>query len=158
MKRNSKGAKRRRQTVRIWSHEEARTALPYLASIVRSLREHKLEANAQELRARQLANLPGRPDRVTLIALEEARKAAQEAEARFQDALFELQSLDIYCLDPIAGQALIPFVQDEQLAWFIYDLFDAEPLQFWRYHSDDLETRRPLREIQKGSGENTFVA
>jgi hypothetical protein len=148
MKRNQKESKQRRQILQVWSHDQARAALPYIASVLRSLREHKLEAQTHQLTASRLADRPGRADRETLIAHEEALKAAQKAEGKFQEALDELQTLDVYCLDPIGGQALVPFVHDDQLAWYVYDLFDAEPLRFWRFHSDPLEMRRPLDDMQ----------
>ncbi len=149
MKRNQKGAKQRRQTLQLWSYAQARTVLSYVASIMRSLREYHLEAQVQHRRAQRLDEQPGLAGRTTLIAMEEAKRAARRAEANFREALHELQSLDIYCIDPLGGVALIPFVHDKQLAWFVFDLFDEEPLRFWRYHSDPLETRRPLAEMEK---------
>jgi hypothetical protein len=120
--------------------------LPYVTSIMRSLREHGIDERKHNLTAQRLANRPGRPDRSTLIAYEEAVKAAGKAGERFEETLEELHRLDVYCLDSTSGLALIPFAKDNQLAWFIYDLFDADPLRFWRYHSDPLDTRRPIAE------------
>jgi hypothetical protein len=146
MKRNQKESKQRRQMLQVWTRDQAIAALPYIASVLRSLREHKLEAQTHQLTAHRLAERPGRPARDSLIAQEEALREARKAEERFQEALDELQALDLYCLDPIAGQALVPFVQDDQLAWYIFDLFDTDPLRFWRFHSDPLEMRRPLND------------
>jgi hypothetical protein len=56
-------------------------------------------------------------------------------------------ALDIYSLDPLKGIALIPTVHDQRLAWFVYDLFDAEDIRFWRYHDDALEARRPIADL-----------
>ncbi len=151
MKRDQRGAKRRRQSLKVWSHKEALAALPYLATVLRSVREHRLEALNQHRRVKRLASQPGRPNRDHLIALQEATRAAREADDRFQDALREIHLLDIYCVDPVAGLAFIPFAHDEQLAWFVYDLFDAEPLRFWRYHSDPVETRWPLEEMERAT-------
>jgi len=109
-----------------------------------SLREHRLDAVRQRLKADRLAGKPGRPNRSMIIAQEETRGAAGAAEARYQEALDELQALDVYCLDAVAGEALVPFVHDEQLAWFIFDLFDEQQLRFWRFHEDPLDTRRPI--------------
>jgi hypothetical protein len=155
MKRNQNEAKRRRLALQVWSLARAQAALPYIGSVMRSLREHRLEAQAQQSRAEKLARRPGRPDRSAIIALEEAKAAAAKANAAFETALHELHSLDIYCLDPNQGLALIPFVHDKQLAWYVYDLFDAEPLRFWRLHSDPLETRRPLAELEKAPADDT---
>jgi hypothetical protein len=62
----------------------------------------------------------------------------------------ELAVLDVYSHDPVKGHALIPFVHDEQLAWYFFDLFDAEPFRFWRFQSDPDETRRPVTARQRG--------
>jgi hypothetical protein len=159
MSRNSKGGTKRRQTIHVWSQAQARAALPYITSVMQSLREHVLEAQAHHHRARKLDARPGRPNRQTLLSLEEAKRDAQRAEERFQESLHEIQSLDIYCLDSVAGIALIPFVQDNQLAWFIFDLFDSKPLRFWRYHSDPMEKRRPLAELRNvPADEGTWLA
>ncbi len=155
---NQRGAKRRRRRIRVWTLEQARGALPYLSTVVRSLREHRLEALAQHRNAQKLADRPGRPDRDTLIAGADSRKAAEQADERFHEALAELQALDIYLIDPVAGQALIPFVHDDNLAWYIYDAFDPEPLRYWRYHSDSLETRRPISEIDGEHQQQTWLA
>jgi hypothetical protein len=158
MKRDQKGAKRRRKQIRVWTLEQARASLPYLSAVLRSLREHRLEAVTQHRNAKRLAQRPGRPDRDSLIAQTESTKAADQADERFREALAELQALDIYLIDPIAGQALIPFVHDENLAWYIYDAFDPQPLQYWRYHSDSLDTRRPIAEIDGEHQERTWLA
>ncbi|HXG10010.1 MAG TPA: DUF2203 family protein [Gemmataceae bacterium] len=155
MNRNRKGASRRQETIRPWTYAKARAALPYLASIVRSLREHRLEALRYRLAAQRLADRPGRPDRKALIAHEEALRDARQAEERFAEALAELEAIGVYCLHPVHGRALIPFVYNDQLAWFVYDLFDPEPLRFWRYHNDPIETRRPVTLAQKGTAEQT---
>ena len=50
----------------------------------------------------------------------------------------------ITCLDPIKGQALFPFVHKKRLAWFLFDLFETDPLRFWRYQDDPEDVRRPI--------------
>ena len=157
MKRQPKGAKERTQTIQVWTYDQARTAAPYLTSILRSLREHALEALLHHHRAKRIANRPGRPDRSAIIAQQEAEKEAHRADDRFHDALDELQQMDIYTLDPIQGQALVPFVHNDQLAWYVFDLFDAQPLRFWRFQSDPEETRRPVTSMQKGAVEATRI-
>jgi hypothetical protein len=147
MKRNKGGAKRRQETIQVWSHERARAAIPYIAAVVRSLREHWLDATAKHETARRLSARPGRPDRAALIAEADALRDAREAEDRFEDARVELESLDVYCLDPSAGLALIPFMHDNLLAWYVFDLFSTDPIRFWRFHSDPLKTRRPLTQL-----------
>jgi hypothetical protein len=158
MNRNQRGAKRRRRQIRVWTLEQARAALPYLSTVLRSLREHRLEAVAQHRNAQKLTDRPGRPDRETLIAGADSLKAAEGADERFREALAELQALDIYLIDPVAGQALIPFVHEDNLAWYVYDAYDPEPLRYWRYHSDSLETRRPIAEIDSNRQEQTWLA
>ena len=157
MKRQPKKAKEQAQTIQVWSYEQARSAAPYLCSIVRSLREHALEALVHMHRAKRIANRPGRPNRTTIIAQQEAETEAHRADERFRNALDELQEMDIYTLDPVQGQALVPFVHNDQLAWYIFDLFDAQPLRFWRFQSDPDDTRRPVTSMQRGVSEASQI-
>ncbi len=157
MKRN-KGAKPTRDALQVWTFAQAQAALPYLKSVVRALREHGIAALAGHRRLRQLAERFGRPTRTHLIAEQEAQRELQHAEADFQEAAAELETMDVFSLDPIRGQALIPFVQDEQLAWFIFDLFDDKPLRFWRLQTDPEETRRPITSNQQGRSGTAQIA
>jgi hypothetical protein len=158
--RNQKGARKRQQQLRLWTLAEALAATPYLTSVLRSLREHHVEAQCQNRTARRIGERPGRLDRTGRIQQQEAARAAGRSQDRFQQALDELQALDVYCLDPLQGLALIPFVHDDQLAWFVFDLFDSKPLRCWRYHNDPLETRRPLSDLEqsKPTQEKTSLA
>ena len=74
------------------------------------------------------------------------------ANERFEAGLQELLDLNVYCLDPVHGLALLPFAHADQLAWFVFDLFEPDPLRFWRYHTDPLATRRPLSELEATPG------
>jgi len=141
---NQKGAKKSQKGLRLWSHRRALAALPYVRSILRSLREHRLESQQQRRNACRLADRPGRPDRAALVAHQDALQESQRADLRYEEALKELQNLGITCLDPIKGQALLPFVHKKRLAWFLFDLFEAEPLRFWRYQDDPEDVRRPI--------------
>ena len=143
--------------LRLWTHAEAVKALPYLRSIVRSLREHWLHLLRVWLQVRRLDARPGRPDRQALILRAEAAREAERAADHFHEALRELEALDVYCLDPAKGLALIPFRQGDELAWFVFDLFAPQGLEAWRFHADSLETRRPLAEsLDPGSVDQVF--
>ena len=69
---NRRGAKSRRQVLRVWSYGEARAALPYVSSVVQSLREHWLDMQKHQAALRKLEQQAGRPDRKALIAQDEA--------------------------------------------------------------------------------------
>jgi hypothetical protein len=129
--------------LRLWTYAEAVNVLPYLRSVVWSLREHWLEARQARLQVRRI-DRPGRPDRHALILRAEAGRAAELAEERFGEALDELKVLDVTCLDPAQGLALIPFRHGDDLAWFVFDLFAPQGLDAWRFHADPPHTRRPL--------------
>src|SRR5260370_30926412 len=150
MKRNSKGAKRRRRTIQVWTLTQAKSAAPYLTSIVRSLREHTLEGLGLRRRLRHIEERPGRPNRDALIAVQESDADARRAEDNAVQAADELLALDIQPLAPAHGQALVPFVHEEQLAWYVFDLFDPQPFRFWRFQSDPDDTRRPVTPRQHG--------
>jgi hypothetical protein len=154
MKRQPKGAKQRRQAIQVYTYAQAQSVAPYLTSIVRSVREHSLEALTARRRLKQLDRRPGRPNRDALIEAQEIDRQAQRAEDSLRDALAEMQHLDVYPLDPVRGQALVPFVHEEQLAWFVFDLFDPQPLQFWRFQTDPEDTRRPVTPRQHGRAES----
>ncbi len=141
---NQKGARKNQKGLRLWSHTRALKALPYVLSVLRSLREHRLEAQQHRRQARRLADRPGRPDRAALVAHQDSLQEAQRADLRYEEALKELQTLGITSLDSVKGQALFPFVHKKRLAWFLFDLFDEEPLRFWRYQDDPEDIRRPI--------------
>ncbi len=150
-------AKRSTRTVQPWTYPQAQSALPYVRSLVKSAREHRLHAQGHDLRAKRLATRPGRPDRTTLMACADARDEATRENERFEEALEELAAIDVYCVDPLGGVAFIPFVRDDQLAWFIFDLFDRNSFSGWRYHDDPLETRRPINEVNGQEPTSTLV-
>ena len=144
---NRNGSKKKARNVRVWTYDEAKKAVPYIANVMRSLREQRIEAQNLHRHVQRLTSLPGRPDRTALLAQSEADRQVREAEHRFEESMDELVGLDVFCLDPIAGQAVIPFLHAQKLAWFVFDLFDDEDhLRQWRYHDDPLDTRRPIAE------------
>jgi len=146
MKSNPKRSKETKEAVRFWTYEEVRKASPYIASVLRSIREHQLEGQSHERRALTLAGRPGRQTRTDMIAHTEEVRAAAKACDQLGDALDELHSLDVFCIDPVRGEAIIPFVHEEKPAWFTYDLFAEETPVSWRYHDDPEETHRPIGE------------
>ena len=148
MKRSKK--EKQPQPIQVWTLAQARAAHSYILTLVRSLREHSLDVIARRREVARLADRPGRPDRQTLIALQEAQGEVLRAENRVHEDATELAGLDVYSFDPIRGQALIPFVHDDQLAWYIFDMFDSDPFRFWRFQSDPDETRRPVTARQRG--------
>lgn len=148
MKRSKK--EKQPQPIQVWSLAQARAAQPYIASIVKSLRENSLEVIARRRKIAEINARPGRPSRRDLIDLQDAQDDIRRADDRMHEDAAELAALDIYTHDPIKGQVLIPFVHEEQLAWYVFDLFDPDPCRFWRFQSDPDETRRPVTIRQRG--------
>jgi hypothetical protein len=105
-------------------------------SLARSLREHQLEILAKRREAQLLTERHRRPGRQALIGEQEARRGLQKAEQGYQSALEELGELNVHPVDPGQGVALVPFIQDGQPAWYVFDLFDSQPIRSWRYQSD----------------------
>jgi hypothetical protein len=147
MKRKRKQKTRRLRTISLWSYPQAHKALPYLRSVAQSLRDHWLEAQGKRLEVDRLSRRPGRPNRSAILAGEKASEEKTQAEDRFTDALNELLGIDVYLLDPVRGVAFIPFQKEEELAWFVFDLFESDGLKSWRFHQDPLEMRRPISDI-----------
>ena len=151
MKRNRQSSKNQ-QTIQVWTLEQARSLLPYLTSIIDSMREARLESQAHASRAAKLEARHGRPKRDQILEIADEKAKAKEADERFHKAQEELQQLDVYCIPPVhQGLALIPFVNEDQLAWFIFDRFDPEPMRFWRYHLDPVDVKHPLETMQKAA-------
>jgi hypothetical protein len=150
MKREPKGAKRRRKAIQVYTYVQAQSVAPYVASIVRTLRDDTVEGLIHRRTLQRMEQRPGRPDRVALIAKQDLDRDAGRAEDRAREATAELQRMDVYPLDPVQGLVVVPFVHEEQLAWYVFDLFDAEPLRFWRFQTDSEDTRRPVTAAQSG--------
>ena len=148
MTNSPKEARRRKSAMRLWTFDQAKAAIPYLSSILRSIREWMLEIRSQESTLKRLEEKPGRPTRDTLIGQEEARRAIHRAREEYDKAVTELGALDVALHDALQGVALVPFVHEDQLAWFVYDIHDTAGLRFWRYHSDSEDTRRRLTAAQ----------
>lgn len=144
MKRRRNKEKRAMRALRLWTYDEASRAVPYLRSVVGSLREHWLEAQRQRRASELLASRPGRADRQRLLTGADLHNRQENAENRFNEALEELMRIDVYLLDPVKGVALIPFRKDDDLAWYVFDQFSTPGLSGWRFHDDPLEECRPL--------------
>ena len=133
-------------TRRLWTYEAALRAIPYLRAVVRSLRELWLHCQSVRRQIERLDSHPGRPDRQTLIRRTLAVKELAQADMNLEETFDELEAIDVYCLDPAQGLALIPFGKGDELAWYVFDLFAAQGLEAWRFHGDPLEMRRPLEQ------------
>lgn len=154
MKRNRKKKERPVRVIKLWTYPQANKALPYLRSVAGSLREHWLEAQNKRNEVKRLDDRKGRPDFARLVARQNADTGKSEAEDRFSEALNELMGIDVYLLDPVQGVAFIPFKKGDNLAWFVFDLFDNEGLKTWRFHEDPIEMRRPIAEVLEDASAN----
>jgi hypothetical protein len=152
MKRPSRKSARAAATAeaRLWTQTQARAAVPYLGSVLRSLREHALDIQARQRRLARLENLPGRPNRGRLITIDDTKQELERHRLQLAETARELEALGASLLDPIQGLALLPFAHEQHLAWFIFDLFDANPLRWWRYQDDPEDFRRPITAAQSG--------
>ena len=130
MTRKSRPTDRHRSLSRFWTRAEARAVVPYVTSIMRSLREHRLDYFRHHLAAKRLAGKPGRPRRDTLLAQEEAARASGRADAKYHQTLAELNSLGFRLLDSVAGLAVFNVYLDEFVTEYVYDLFDSQPIRF----------------------------
>ena len=130
----------------LWTYDAALRAVPYLHSVVRSLREQWLQVQSVRRQIQRLDSRPGRPDRQTLIRRTLAAKELDQADIELEETFAELKAIDVDCLDPAQGLALIPFGKGNELAWYVFDLFSAQGLEAWRFHGDPLEMRRPLEQ------------
>jgi Uncharacterized conserved protein (DUF2203) len=136
-------------TLRLWTREGADKAAPYIRSLVQSLRDGWLELRQAQEQVRRVEARPGKPDRQALILLEESQRECARAETKLEEIMNEMLPLSLFAVDPVAGLVVIPFMRDDALAWFVFDLFDPAGVVAWRLYSDPLETRRPLVELEE---------
>jgi hypothetical protein len=130
----------------LWTYEAALSAVPYLRTVVRSLREHWLQLQSARRQIERLDSRPARPDRQTLIRRAAAVEELDQAHVKLEETFDELKAIDVFCLAPAQGLALIPFGKGDELAWYVFDLFSPQGLKAWRFHGDPLEMRRPLEQ------------
>ena len=130
----------------LWTYDAALRAVPYLRAVVRSLREPWLHLQSARRQIEQLDSRPGRSDRQILIRRTLAVKELDQADIKLEETFDELKAIDVCCLDPAQGLALIPFGKGDELAWYVFDLFSPQGLETWRFHRDPLEMRRTLEQ------------
>ncbi|MGE5195507.1 MAG: hypothetical protein ACM3U2_23690 [Deltaproteobacteria bacterium] len=149
MKKQRKQAAEQTITLRLWTYAGAMKAVPYIRSLVQSLRDAWLELRTAQTHAERFKARPGRADRNLLIQLEESDRRLQQAAVKVEEIVNEMMALSAFGVDPAAGLAVIPFFRGDVLAWFVFDLFDPRGLIAWRMHSDAQETRRPLSDLEQ---------
>ena len=135
-------------SLRMWSYPNAVKAIPYIRSLVQSLREGWIALRQAQQDIERTKARPGRPNRDTLIRLDESQREIERAEANLEEIVNDMAALSAYSIDPGAGLAVIPFLQRQELAWYVFDLFDPQGIAAWRLYSDPLELRRPLSELE----------
>lgn len=153
-KRNSRQKGKRMRVIRLWTYPQAQKALPYIRSIATSLRQHWVDLQGSKSRLHRLEKQAGRPDKASLMASQEAEEQLTHAESRFAEELEELMKMDVFLLDPAGGVALIPFSKEDNLAWFVFDLFDEDGLKTWRFHEDPMAQRRPIEDALTAPKDN----
>jgi len=134
-------------SLRMWTYPDAVKVVPYVRSLMQSLREGWLELRQAQETVQRTKARPGRPNRDTLILLDESQRDVERAEAKLEEIVTDMLALSAYCVDPAGGLAVIPFLRGQVLAWYVYDLFDPQGFVAWRFYSDPLEMRRPLAEL-----------
>ncbi len=134
--------------MQLWTYTQVQKAVSYLRSILRSLRNNWLEMQQEHRNLQRIDARHGRADRKLIIERQETSRNFELAKARFDETWEELTSVNVYCLDPALGLAMLPFRQGDELAWFVFDLFSDEGVESWRFHADPFEKRRSLADVQ----------
>lgn len=146
----------RMRVLHLWNSSEVTKAAAYLRSVIGSLREHWLEVLAAQRRLDQEPEKAGMKC-AQILEQESRNDERQRAQARFDDALEELNKLDVFLLDPVQGLALVPFRKEDDLAWFIFDHFSTDGVIGWRYHADPIEECRSLSLLVEPVGSGSQV-
>src|SRR6185312_7372980 len=93
------------------------------------------------------ASKHGLPKRQDIIATQAHQEERNRAQAKFDDALGELNQIDVFLLDAVRGLALIPFRKEDDLAWYVFDHFTPRGIIGWRFHNDPMDECRPLENV-----------
>lgn len=143
MKRKRERTKEMR-VMHLWSWDEVAKAIPYLRSVIGSLREHWVDVLNGQRRIEKADAKHGRAKTQEILAKQGLQDDHERAQSKFEDALQELNQLDVFLLDPIRGLALIPFRKGDDLAWYVFDHFATRGVIGWRLHNDPIDECRPL--------------
>ncbi|GEM_PF-286370 len=149
------GKKGKKRLLQTWSFDQVTKALPYLIDVTRSLRESYLAKQFEKRRLNKISQvLTGlgltSQGRTYLIQIQQTQFDLDLASSKYESDAQELESMGIFVVSPSNGCVAIPFLQEEQLAWYVLELYHEETICGWRYQSDPIETRRPLLTKQKG--------
>ncbi len=109
----------------VWTYEQADAAIPYLTSVISSIRDRFLAMQSARRAKDLLAQRPGRLTRDEIIDQDNAVRDIAKAGDEVTEAVNELLHLNIYSVDPVNGIAMIPFLHAEQLAWLVFELFEV---------------------------------
>jgi len=148
MKPRRKSSKRMR-VLHLWTLPELQKAVPYLRSVIVSLREHWLDTLTTERHLNLAAQRPQSTQRNLLVAADDLREERRRAQQKFEDALEELNRIDVFLLDAVKGLALVPFRKEDDLAWFVFDQFSPRGIIGWRNHDDPIEKCLPLNLLEQ---------
>lgn len=143
MKRNS-GKNLKKQFVQVWSYGQTIKALPYLLEVLRSLRENYLEMRFANHRLMKIDKSAKKPDRSVFIAKQDAQMECDVTSSKVAQDVAELESMGMVVVSPENAIIGIPFIEEDQLAWFIFSLFEKDYLVGWRFTSDPQDTRRTI--------------
>jgi hypothetical protein len=154
---NRKKKPKQMRVLNLWTHSDASKAVPYLRSVTGSLREHYLDLLQTQRAIDRAESDQVSPRRDRIIAAEKQNDDRQRAQTKFDEALEELNRVDVFLLDPVNGTALIPFRKENDLAWFVFDHFAPKGLIGWRNHSDPIEECRPLEGLEDAAADKSLA-
>lgn len=135
---------KRMRVMHLWTWSEVAKAVPYLHSIIGSLREHWIDVLNVQRNIDKAAAQHGPAKRQHIIDMQAHQDDRHRAQTKFDDALEELNQMEVFLLDPVRGLALIPFRKGDDLAWYVFDHFTPRGVIGWRFHNDPIDECRPL--------------
>lgn len=146
---------KRMRVMHLWTWNDVAKAVPYFHSIIGSLREHWLDVLTVQRRIDRAAARHGLANRQQIMDMQGNQDEHQRAQTKFDDALQELNEIDVFLLDPVRGLALVPFRKEDDLAWYVFDHFTPRGVIGWRFHNDPIDECRPLEVEPKALANGT---
>ncbi len=125
---------RRHRSLRVRTYAQARAVLPYVASILRSLREHRLDALRHHLSANDWpTGLAGRSGIPCLLRKWPPVRPVERMRSTREPWLSWNHSASTASTPSPAGPSS-PSTRPGGSRSNVYDLFDPQPLRFWAEH------------------------
>lgn len=136
-----------------WEYKAVINAVPYVKSLMNSIRDCTIQINGIKSRLKRLADKPGRCDRQRYDEIGDLKLQEIKKQTELDWSQEDLKSLGVLCYDAVQQIAMFYFRMKDgdsfSGAWFVYSIVDKSIT--WRRDDDEYDVRRKIQDIPKQS-------